>query len=93
MPPPPYYEYAHRTSMVPGDGCSAAVACDSAITGLAFYTGGSYPSLYDGALFFADYARNAIFVMPKGQNGLPDPAAAAPSPRPPCSAPSLRCRW
>jgi glucose/arabinose dehydrogenase len=74
----PYYEYAHRMSMVPGDGCSPTVACDSAITGLAFYAGGSYPTLYDGALFFADYARNAIFVMPKGQDGLPAPALVAP---------------
>jgi glucose/arabinose dehydrogenase/PKD repeat protein len=75
---PPYYEYAHRTSMIPGDPCKETYACQSAITGLAFYTGGNYPATYDGALFFADYARHAIFVMSKGQNGLPAPAAVAP---------------
>jgi glucose/arabinose dehydrogenase len=74
----PYYEYAHRTSMIPGEPCSPTVACDSAITGLAFYTGGSYPAIYDDALFFADYARQAIFVMPKGQNDSPTPALVAP---------------
>jgi hypothetical protein len=74
----PYYEYAHRTAMITGELCSPTVACDSAITGLAFYTGGSYPAIYDGALFFADYARQAIFVMPKGQNDSPTPALVAP---------------
>ncbi len=32
---------------------------------------------YDGALFFADYSRNCIWVMSAGANGLPDPAHAA----------------
>ena len=30
------------------------------------------PAAYDGALFFADYSRNCIWVMPPGSNGLPD---------------------
>ena len=30
---------------------------------------------YDGALFFADYSRDCLWVMPAGANGLPDPAA------------------
>ncbi len=53
-----------------------ATSCEagsSSITGLAFYPGGSYPARYDGALFFADYSRNCIWVMLKGANGLPDP--------------------
>ena len=50
---------------------------DSALSGLAFYQGGSYPAQYNGALFFTDYTRGCIWVMPKGANGLPDPAARA----------------
>ena len=44
------------------------------VSGLAFYRGGAYPDAYDGALFFADYSRNCIWVMKKGTNGIPDPA-------------------
>ena len=37
-------------------------------------TGGPYPGRYDGALFFADYSRDCIWVMFPGRNGLPDPS-------------------
>jgi glucose/arabinose dehydrogenase len=70
----PYYAYSHRESMLSGDTCSDAAPCTSAISGLAFYTGGSYPTSYDGALFFADYGRHAIWVMFPGADGLPDPS-------------------
>ena len=33
----------------------------------------SYPAEYDGALFFADYSRDCIWVMPKGADGQPAP--------------------
>jgi PKD repeat protein/glucose/arabinose dehydrogenase len=65
----PYYTYNHSASVVPGDGCPTG---SSSITGLAFYNGGSYPSAYNGALFFADHSRNCIWVMMPGVNGLPD---------------------
>jgi uncharacterized repeat protein (TIGR01451 family) len=39
---------------------------------MAFYNGGSYPTAYNGALFFADHSRNCIWVMFRGSNGLPD---------------------
>jgi len=65
----PYYTYNHSASVVPGDGCTTG---SSSITGLAFYNGGSYPSAYNGALFFADHSRNCIWVMMPGANGLPD---------------------
>jgi PKD repeat protein/glucose/arabinose dehydrogenase len=65
----PYYTYNHSASVVPGDGCPTG---SSSITGLAFYNGGSYPSAYNGALFFADHSRNCIWVMFPGANGLPD---------------------
>ena len=44
----------------------------------------AYPACYDGALFFADYSRNCIWVMPKGASGDPDPRRArrsSPAPR------------
>ena len=43
----------------------------SSIAGLAFYDGGALPDVYDGALFFADYSRDCIWVMFQGANGLP----------------------
>src|SRR5438445_244618 len=67
---PPYYTYAHSARVVPGESCPNG---GSSITGLAFYTGGSYPTTYNGSLFFADYSRNCIWAMLAGSNGLPDP--------------------
>ena len=48
----------------------------SSVTGLAFQSdsGGAYPPAYDGALFFADYSRNCIWVMQRGGGTLPNPA-------------------
>jgi len=71
----PYFTYAHDSAVVPGESCANG---SSATAGLAFYEGGSYPAGYDGALFFADYSRDCIWVMYKGANGLPDPAHVAP---------------
>lgn len=67
----PYFAYSHNEAVVPGDGCGSGT---SAITGLAFQQGGSFPANLDGALFFADYARRCIWVMPAGDDGLPDPS-------------------
>ncbi|WP_433208538.1 PQQ-dependent sugar dehydrogenase [Dactylosporangium sp. CS-047395] len=69
----PYYTYNHMSQVVPGEACGSG---GSSVTGLAFYPtgGGSYPSAYNGALFFADYSRGCIWAMMKGANGLPDPA-------------------
>jgi PKD repeat protein len=55
------------------------------VSGLAFYTGTSYPTAYRNALFFTDYSRSCIFVMPADASGVPDKAAvsaftAAPGP-------------
>ena len=45
------------------------------ISALAFYPqGGSFPATYHGALFFADYARQCIWAMLPGTDGLPGPA-------------------
>ncbi|MBV8989590.1 MAG: hypothetical protein JO372_13615 [Solirubrobacterales bacterium] len=66
----PYYAYNHSSQVVPGENCPTANG--SSISGLAFYNGGTYPSSYNGALFFGDHSRNCIWAMLPGSNGLPD---------------------
>ena len=68
----PYYTYHHNAQVVTGETCPTSGG--SATAGLAFYPGGSYPSSYNGALFFGDYSRKCIWVMNKGSDGLPDPS-------------------
>ncbi|MEA2305887.1 MAG: hypothetical protein QOH43_3167 [Solirubrobacteraceae bacterium] len=70
---PPYLSYRHPDHIVPGETCSVG---SSAIAGLAFgfYGGGPYPAAYDGALFFADHARNCIWVAQRGTGTLPSPS-------------------
>ena len=67
----PVFSYRHDSVVVPGDSCRTG---SSSIAGLSyeFYEGGPYPPEFDGALFFADYSRDCIWVMLKGTNGLPD---------------------
>jgi glucose/arabinose dehydrogenase len=66
----PLFTYSHSGDVVNGEDCTLAGA---SISGLAFYEGGSYPSSYNGALFFADYSKRCTWVMfPK--NGVPDPS-------------------
>jgi PKD repeat protein len=67
----PYYTYNHSACVVNYAGCRTG---GSSITGVAFYTGGSYPAQYNGALFFADHTRNEIWAMLPGTNGLPNPS-------------------
>lgn len=43
----------------------------ASITGVAFYSGTSYPDKYRGALFFADYARLFIKYLTFDGNGMP----------------------
>jgi glucose/arabinose dehydrogenase/PKD repeat protein len=70
----PYYAYRHSIRVVPGDRCPTSLIGGSVISGAAFYptSGGPFPAAFDGALFFADYARNCIWAMRAGPNGLPD---------------------
>jgi glucose/arabinose dehydrogenase len=67
----PYYAYDHAALVVPNETCPKGT---SSISGLAFYDGGTFPAEYDGALFFADYARRCVWAMLRGANGLPDKA-------------------
>ncbi|HET9793469.1 MAG TPA: PQQ-dependent sugar dehydrogenase [Thermoanaerobaculia bacterium] len=70
----PFLGYRHTDSVVSGDGCATG---GSSITGLAFYGGGSYPSTYDGALFFADHTRNCAWVLFPGSGGQPNASSRA----------------
>ena len=63
----PYLAYAHSASVVSGE-----LSRSSSISGFSFYTTGSYPAGYVGALFFADYSRNCIWVAFQGPDGQPD---------------------
>jgi glucose/arabinose dehydrogenase len=57
--------------LLDGDPCGSGT---QALSGLSFYTGGSYPSRYRGALFLADYARRCIWAMLPDDRGRPDPS-------------------
>jgi glucose/arabinose dehydrogenase len=72
----PFFSYRHGQPLNPSDNC--ADAAGSSISGVSFYSGGSYPPEYDGALFFADYARNCIWVMTEGGDGLPAAGSVTP---------------
>ena len=67
-PHAPYLHLQPRRAVVAGEVCPTGT---SSISGLAFYPGGPYPGAYDGALFFADYARDCIWAMMPGADGLP----------------------
>jgi uncharacterized repeat protein (TIGR01451 family) len=76
---PPYFAYRHDTKVVPGESCPPTDQSEpgSSIAGIAFYPGGPFPDSYNGALFFADYSRDCIWVMFAGGNGLPNPSNRA----------------
>ena len=67
----PHYAYKEGATVVAGENC---LKTSSSTSGLAFYTGGSYPAKFNGALFFADYSRKCVWVMLAGASGVPDPA-------------------
>jgi PKD repeat protein len=67
---PPLYTYNH-SAKVAGESCPVG---SSAVSGVTFYEGGSFPPAYRGAMFFADYARNCIWVMFPNADGTPNPS-------------------
>jgi glucose/arabinose dehydrogenase len=72
----PFFYYRHGSQVTPEDHCPAESG--SAITGIALYRGDSFPSAYDGALFFADAVRGCIFTILAGDDGELDPLTARP---------------
>jgi glucose/arabinose dehydrogenase len=69
----PFHAYRHTDRVVPNEVCPTG---SSSVAGLAFqfYSGGPYPPEYDGALFFADYSRDCIWVMQRSGGELPNPS-------------------
>jgi glucose/arabinose dehydrogenase len=67
----PYFAYHHFQNVDPA--VDESLSKFAAITGVAFAQGGKLPAAFDGALFFADYVRNLVWVMYRGVDGLPDP--------------------
>ena len=70
----PFYAYAHSQQVVPG---STEPTGGSSTTGVAFLSLGAYPAAYDGALVFADFARDRVYFMFRGVDGNPDPSNRA----------------
>jgi uncharacterized repeat protein (TIGR01451 family) len=71
----PYFAYHHAAKVVPGESCRPnpdGTGTSSSVAGVAFYTTGPFPDSYDGAVFFADYSRDCIWVMFRGGDGLPN---------------------
>jgi uncharacterized repeat protein (TIGR01451 family) len=66
----PFFSYHETAPIVPGESCPTGT---SSVSGLAFYPSGSYPALYQGALFFTDWARHCIWAMLPDAGGTPDP--------------------
>ena len=66
----PLYTY-HHLAKVATEDCPVG---SSSISGVEFYQGGTFPPAYQGAMFFADYSRNCIWVMFAGPDGTPNPA-------------------
>jgi glucose/arabinose dehydrogenase/PKD repeat protein len=71
---PPHYAWNH-SAKVSTESCPTGGSSASA---LEFYDGGSFPSQYNGALFWADYTRSCVWVMFAGAGGIPDPATRQP---------------
>jgi len=68
----PFYAWSHAAKVVPGESCPTG---SSSVAGLNFYVGGPYPADFDGALFFADYSRDCIWVMKRNGGSLPSTTA------------------
>jgi len=71
----PYFKYNHADKVVPNESCPVG---SSSVSGLSFEfapTGGIFPAAYQGALFFADYSRDCIWVMRKNGNPKPSPGS------------------
>ena len=72
--------YNHGAKVFPDETCPPGQLVDLR-PGL-HAAGSTYPAEYDGALFFADYSRDCIWVMERAAAGCPDPARVKVVPQP-----------
>jgi glucose/arabinose dehydrogenase len=68
----PFFSYRHGDP--PDEQNCGFGGVQAAIAGVALYQGDQYPQRLQNALVFADYQLQCIYALPRGQNGLPDPA-------------------
>jgi glucose/arabinose dehydrogenase len=66
----PFFQYRHNQKLFADDTCSTN---GGVVSGITFEQGANFPSRYNGALFFTDYARSCIWAMLTDANGVPDP--------------------
>jgi glucose/arabinose dehydrogenase len=74
----PFFHYTHG---IPIAGESCPTTGGSSISGLSFEfapQGSTFPTNYQGALFFADYSRDCIWAMRKNGNPIPSPGSIDP---------------
>lgn len=69
----PWLDLPHGEPVAPSDAAEGCDIGNGSPSGLAFGTDTTYPSQYDGALFFGDYARRCVWVAFPGAGGVPDP--------------------
>ncbi len=68
----PYFAYEHAGKVTPEESCPSGT---SSISGMTFTPPEStLPAEFQGALFFADYARGCIWVMQRNGGSLPSPS-------------------
>ena len=71
----PHYLYFHGQApgfMASPDPCRNGTS--SALVGMTFYAGSSYPARLHGALFFGDFSVGCLYAMLPDASGVPDPA-------------------
>jgi glucose/arabinose dehydrogenase len=73
--------YAGKTSttkpVIALSHTASACAGSNVMSGITFYSGGSYPAQYVGALFFADISRGCIWTMRPTADGDPNASTFA----------------
>lgn len=67
----PLFSYTRNDTITAGENCPTG---GLSVSGLALNRSGFGPQNMHGALFFTDYTRACIWYLPRGANGIPDPA-------------------
>src|SRR6185436_5127912 len=79
----PYWGYDHELPVTSGENCqqdSLGSPAGSTLSGATFYpaAGGTFPPMYNKALFFADRLRSCIWALLPGSDGLPKRGSVVP---------------
>jgi glucose/arabinose dehydrogenase len=74
----PYHAWHHSNKVVSTDNCPTGSSSAAGVTFQFAGNNNNYPAEYNGALFFADYSRDCVWVMFPGGNGKPNPSNISP---------------